>query len=60
VPDARDDPAGFAHAVAAGAVRASARVVLPGTERGLLALGGLLPQRRLRPARGFPTRSLPG
>ena len=38
VPDAREDPAGFAQAVAEGAVRASARVVLPGTEGGLLAL----------------------
>jgi biotin carboxylase len=38
VPDAREDPAGFAEAVAEGASRASARVVLPGTEGGLLAL----------------------
>jgi hypothetical protein len=38
VPDARLDPAAFAVAVAQGATRASARVVLPGTEGGLLAL----------------------
>ncbi len=38
VPDPREDPAGFAAAVAAGADRAGARVVLPGTEGGLLAL----------------------
>jgi predicted ATP-grasp superfamily ATP-dependent carboligase len=38
VPDARKDPAGFAAAVAMGAARAGARVVLPGTEGGLLAL----------------------
>jgi predicted ATP-grasp superfamily ATP-dependent carboligase len=38
VPDAREDPAGFAAAVAEGAERASARVVLPGTEGALLAL----------------------
>jgi predicted ATP-grasp superfamily ATP-dependent carboligase len=38
VPDAREDPTGFAQAVAEGALRASARVVLPGTEGGLLAL----------------------
>lgn len=38
VPDARLDPTGFAEAVAEGAERAGARVVLPGTEGGLLAL----------------------
>ncbi|MEA2420216.1 MAG: hypothetical protein QOE60_2422, partial [Thermoleophilaceae bacterium] len=38
VPDARLDPAGFAAAVAHRAERADARVVLPGTEGGLLAL----------------------
>ena len=38
VPDARQDPEGFARAVAEGAARADARVVLPGTEGGLLAL----------------------
>jgi ATP-grasp in the biosynthetic pathway with Ter operon len=38
VPDAREDPAGFAAAVAEGAARADTRVVLPGTEGGLLAL----------------------
>jgi hypothetical protein len=38
VPDARLDPSGFAEAVAVGATEASIRVVLPGTEGGLLAL----------------------
>jgi predicted ATP-grasp superfamily ATP-dependent carboligase len=38
VPDARLEPAAFARAVADGAARASARVVLPGTEGALLAL----------------------
>jgi predicted ATP-grasp superfamily ATP-dependent carboligase len=38
VPDPREDPAGFAAAVAMGAARAGAHVVLPGTEGGLLAL----------------------
>ncbi|MGH2803161.1 MAG: ATP-grasp domain-containing protein [Thermoleophilaceae bacterium] len=37
-PDARLDPSGFAHAVAEGAARVSARVVLPGTESALLTL----------------------
>jgi len=38
VPDAREDPKGFAAAVAEGAARESADVVLPGTEGALLAL----------------------
>jgi predicted ATP-grasp superfamily ATP-dependent carboligase len=38
VPDPRADPAAFAVAVAHGAAHASARVVLPGTEGGLIAL----------------------
>jgi predicted ATP-grasp superfamily ATP-dependent carboligase len=38
VPDAREDPAGFAAAVVDGAERTATRMVLPGTEGGLLAL----------------------
>jgi predicted ATP-grasp superfamily ATP-dependent carboligase len=38
VPDAGDDPHGFAAAIAEAAAREGVRVVLPGTERALVAL----------------------
>jgi predicted ATP-grasp superfamily ATP-dependent carboligase len=38
VPDAREDPEGFTEAIVDGADRAQARVVLPGTDSGMLAL----------------------